>query len=351
MGEVRRLMETEAGYDPGVWKQLGAELGLTAVAIPEAYGGQGYTFEELCIALQEAGRALLCAPYFATAALAATAILAAASESQKREWLPGIASGDTIATLALGEAGASWDASGVSLIARPVDGGFELEGTKTYVIDGHTADRIVVVARSAGSCGDAGITLFAVTGDAPGLSRRALSTVDTTRKQAELRFDGVRAEPLGEPGAGAAALARTLDRAAIALANESVGAAQRVLEMSVDYAKTRVQFGQPIGAFQAIKHKCADMLLDVELAKSSASYAAAAVVADDPEVPVLASMTKGLTSDAFRRAAADCIQIHGGIGFTWEHDAHLYFKRAKGSEVLLGDPTYHREILAQRLAV
>ncbi len=351
MTEVRRLMETHEGCDPGVWKQLSGELGLTAVHIPEEYGGQGYTFEELCIALQETGRSLLCAPYFASIALGASAILNAATDAQKKELLPAIASGESIATLALGEVGRSWDASGVSVIASPVDGGFEINGTKTYVLDGHTADLIVVVARAAGTSGEEGISLFTARCDAPGLERRKLSTMDETRKQAELTFRGVRAKRLGEPGTGASALARTLDLAAIALANEMIGGAQRVLEMSVDYAKTRVQFGRPIGSFQAIKHKCADMLLDVELAKSAASYAAAAASEDDEELPILAPMAKALASDAYRRAAADCIQIHGGIGFTWEHDAHLYFKRAKSSEVLLGDPTYHRELLAQRMKI
>jgi len=349
--EVRRLMETADGFDPAVWKQLCGELGLTGVHIPEEFGGQGYSFEELCIALQEMGRSLLCAPYFSSIALASNAILHAATDTQKRELLPAIASGESIATLALGETGASWDASGVEVTATPADGGFELDGVKTYVLDGCIADLFVVVARTPETRGEIGIGLFVVRSDAGGLTRRLLATVDQTRKQAELTFGGVRAERLGEPGTGASALARTLDLAAIALANEMVGGAQRVLEMSVDYAKTRVQFGRPIGSFQAIKHKCADMLLDVELAKSAAAYSAAAASEDDEELPTLAPMAKALASDAYRRAAADCIQIHGGIGFTWEHDAHLYFKRAKGSEVLLGDPTYHREVLAQRMKI
>jgi len=349
--EVRRLMDTDQGRDPVVWKQLSAELGLTAVHIPEAFGGQGYSFEELCIALQETGRALLCAPYFSSIALAASAIMNAATELQKKELLPAIASGESIATLALGEANGHWDASGVSVIARPVDAGFTLDGTAKYVLDGHTADLIVVVARSEGSSGEAGISLFTTRGDAPGLERKKLSTLDETRKQAELVFSAVPAQRLGEANTGASALAHTLDLAAIALANEMVGGAQKALEMSVDYAKTRVQFGRPIGSFQAIKHECADVLLDVELAKSAASYAAAAASDGDEELPTLAPLAKALASDAFRRAAAECIQIHGGIGFTWEHDAHLYFKRAKGSEVLLGDPTYHRELLAKRMKI
>jgi alkylation response protein AidB-like acyl-CoA dehydrogenase len=349
--EVRRLMETPEGCDPAVWRQLSEELGLPAVHIPEEYGGQGFSFVELGIALEETGRALLCAPYFASTALAANAILCAATETRKKELLPGLASGETIATLAVNEPAGRWDAASISTTARPENGGFALDGVKTYVLDGCTADLIVVVARSPGSQDEDGLSFFTVPGDASGLERRALRTLDTTRKQAELRFSGVRAELLGELDAGAPALTRTLDLAAIALANEMVGGAQRVLEMSVDYAKTRVQFGRPIGSFQAIKHKCADMLLDVELAKSAAYYAAAAAAEDDDELPVLAALAQSLAADAYRRVAAENIQIHGGIGFTWEHDAHLYFKRAKSSEVFLGDPAHHRELLAQRLGV
>ena len=350
-GEVRRLMETPEGFDRDVWAQLSSELGLPGVQVPEEYGGQGFGFAELGIALEEMGRALLCAPYLGSVALAANAILNAATETRKKELLPGIASGEVIATLALSEPEGRWHAAGISLAATRADGGFHLDGVKSYVLDGHTADLVVVVARTPGSSGEQGITFFTVPGDAPGLERRLLSTLDSTRKQARLEFSGVRAEPLGELDAGGPALARTLDLAAIALANEMVGGAQKVLEMAVDYAKKRVQFGRPIGSFQAIKHKCADMLLEVELAKSAAYYAAAAADEDDAELPALAALAKSLASDAFRQAAAENIQIHGGVGFTWEYDAQLYFKRAKGSEVFLGDPAHHREVLAQRLGV
>jgi alkylation response protein AidB-like acyl-CoA dehydrogenase len=350
-GEVRRLMETPEGCDRDVWRQLCGELGLAAVHIPEEYGGQGFSFAELGIVLEEAGRALLCAPYFASIALAANSILNAATETRKKELLPSLASGETIATLALAEPDGRWDAAGVALTAAPADGAFRLDGTKSFVLDGHTADLIVVAARQPGSSGEDGLSFFTVPGDAGGLERRLLSTVDATRKQARLEFRGVRAEPLGELGAGAPALARTLDQAAIALANEMVGGAQKVLEATVDYAKVRVQFGRPIGSFQAIKHRCADLLLDVELAKSAAYYAAAAAAEGDEELPALASLAKSFCSDAYLKAAAENIQLHGGVGFTWEDDAHLYFKRAKSSEVFLGDPTYHRELLAQRLGV
>jgi alkylation response protein AidB-like acyl-CoA dehydrogenase len=350
--EVRRLMETENGYDDAVWKQMGQELGLQGLAIPEAYGGQGFTFIELGIVLEEMGRVLLCAPYFSSAVLAANAILNAGTEDEKQALLPGIASGDTIATLAFTEPSGKWDAAGITMeAAENVGGEFTLTGEKMFVIDGFTADLIVVVARLAGTTGTDGITFFTVRGDADGLTRTALSTMDMTRKQAKLEFNNVVATPLGSTADGFAAFSKTLDQAAVALANEMMGGAQKVLEQSVEYAKVRVQFGRPIGSFQAIKHKCADMLLEVESGKSAAYYASWAAAEDNEELPVVAALSKAYCSEAYFHATAENIQIHGGIGFTWEHPAHLYFKRAKSSEIYLGDPTYHRELLAQRIGI
>jgi alkylation response protein AidB-like acyl-CoA dehydrogenase len=349
--EVRRLMETTEGYDPAVWSQMANELGLQSIHIPEEYGGQGFTFVELAIVLEEMGRVLLCAPYFSTVVLAADAIMNAATDAQKSELLPGIASGDTIATLAFTEPSGKWDASGIEMVASGSGDSATLTGTKMFVIDGHTANLIIVAARREGTSGEDGISFFAVDGDASGLTRTPLATMDQTRKQARLDFENVPARPLGEPGSGWPALSKTLDQAAVGLANEMVGGAQKVLEMSVEYAKVRVQFGRPIGSFQAIKHKCADMLLEVESAKSAAYYAAWAAAEDNEELPVAASLAKAYCSDAYFHAAAENIQIHGGIGFTWEHDAHLYFKRAKSSEILLGGATYHRELLAQRIGI
>ena len=349
--EVRRLMETTEGYDEAVWTQMAQELGLQSIHIPEAYGGQGFTFVELAIVLEEMGRVLLCAPYLSTVVLAGNAILNAGTEEQKTELLGGIASGETKAALAFTEPNGKWDAAGITLEAKPDGDGFVLDGTKHFVIDGHVADLVVVVARTPGSSGEEGIGFFTVAGDADGLTRTPLATMDQTRKQAKLEFAGVTVTPLGEPGAGWSAFSKTLDQASVALANEMVGGGQLVLEMSVQYAKDRVQFGRPIGSFQAIKHKCADMLLEVESAKSAAYYAAWAAAEDDDELPVVASLAKAYCSDAYFHATAENIQIHGGIGFTWEHDAHLYFKRAKSSEILLGDATYHRELLAQRIGI
>ena len=349
--EVRRLMETTEGFDPAVWRQLSDELGLPAVHIPEAYGGQGFGFVELGIVLEEMGRALLCAPYFSGTVLAANAILNAGTEEQKSMLLPPIASGECIATLAITEPNGRWDASGIELTATPANGAFELQGSKSFVLDGHIADLIVIAARAPGTRGEEGVSLFTLPGDAPGLERRLLDTVDATRKQARLEFNGVRAELLGEQDHAWAALTKTLDQASVALANEIVGGAQQMLDTAVAYAQMRMQFGRQIGSFQAIKHKCADMLLEVELAKSAAYYAADAAAEDDPELPALASLAKSLASETYMRAAAECIQIHGGIGFTWDNDTQLWFKRAKSSEVFLGDPSYHRELLMQRWEV
>jgi alkylation response protein AidB-like acyl-CoA dehydrogenase len=349
--EVRRLMETDDGYDPAVWSQMANELGLQSLHLPEEHGGQGFTFVELGIVLEEMGRVLLCAPYFSTVVLAADAIVNAGSPEEQGALLPGIASGESIATLAFTEPNGKWDAAGIEMVAKPSGDGYTLDGTKMFVLDGHVADLIVVAARLEGTSGDEGISLFTVDGDASGLTRTPLPTMDQTRKQAKLEFAGVAAKPLGEPGTGWAALSKTLDQAAAMSANEMIGGAQMVLDMSVEYAKVRVQFGRPIGSFQAIKHKCADMLLEVESGKSAAYYAAWAAAEDEGELPVAASLAKAYCSDAYFHAAAENIQIHGGIGFTWEHDAHLYFKRAKSSELLLGDATYHRELLAQRIGI
>jgi len=346
VSEVRRLMETTEGFDPAVWDQMANQLGLQALAIPEEYGGAGFGYVELTVVFEEMGGALLCSPYFATVALAANALLSSGDESAKKDLLPGIASGETVATLALTEDTGRWDADGVTMAATASGGEWTLDGHKMFVIDGHNANLVVVAARTA-----KGVSLFAVEGGASGMTATPLATMDQTRKQARIEFSSTPARLLGEDGGAAGVLARTLDLAAVALAAEQVGGAQRCLDMAVEYAKTRIQFGRPIGSFQAIKHKCADMLLEVESAKSAAYYAGWAAAEDSEELPVVASLAKSYCSEAYFHAAAENIQIHGGIGFTWEHDAHLYFKRAKSSELMLGDPSYHRELLAQRIGI
>ncbi len=343
---VREQMDTEKGYDDAVWKQMAEQMGLQSLIIPEEYGGSGYSYVELTVVLEEMGRALLCAPYFSTVVLAANTILQSGDDAAKKALLPGIASGETVATLALTEANGRWDEEGVEATATKSGDGWTISGEKMFVLDGHTADLIVVAART-----DAGVSLFHLDSGASGLTRTPLSTMDQTRKQAKLTFENTPATLIGTDGAGWDVISTVLDLTAVALAAEQVGGAQFVLEMAVQYAKDRVQFGRPIGSFQAIKHKCADMLLEVESAKSAAYYAAWCAAEMNDELPSVASLAKAYCSEAYFHAAAENIQIHGGIGFTWEHPAHLYFKRAKSSELLFGDPTYHRELLAQRIGI
>lgn len=345
--EVRRVMETEAGYDPGLWRRLCESVGLHAIHIPEEYGGQGFGAVELCIAMEETGRGLVCSPLFGSSVLAGTAILEAGLPEDRERWLPPLTAGNARYALAVDEGGGCWDAESVATQYTQVDGEYSLSGKKTFVVDGCSADRIITAARAPRTTGAEGIALFVVEADAPGLSRRLLNTIDQTRKLGELEFDGVSAEPLGVPGEGGAALERTMDLCRVCLANEMVGGAQRLLDSAVEYAGTRVQFGRTIGSFQAIKHKCADLLLHVELARSAAYYAAEAVAAEDPESSALAALSKALAADTFVMAATQTIQIHGGIGFTWENDTHLYFKRAKSSESLFGQPFWHRERMLQ----
>jgi alkylation response protein AidB-like acyl-CoA dehydrogenase len=343
---VRKQMETEHGFDPAVWSAMAAQLGLQGLIVPEEFGGQGFGSVELSVALEEMGRSLLCAPYFSTAVLAVETLLQAGDEEARRAVLPGIAAGQTIATLAFAEPNGRWDPSGIEATARNDGAAWRIEGTKTYVLDGHTADVVLVAARTG-----AGVSLFSVSGSAPGLTRTPLATLDPTRKQARLDFAGVEAVLVGADGAGWGVLSAVLDRAAVALAAEQVGGAQKCLDMAVAYARERVQFGRPIGSFQAIKHKCADVLLEVESARSAAYYAAWCGAERSDELPAVASLARACCSDAYLRAASENIQIHGGIGFTWEHPAHLYFRRAKSSDLLLGDACHHRELLARRIGI
>jgi len=352
--QIRAAMETPLGYDAKVWKQIATELGWPCVHIPEEYGGLGLGYVDLVVILEAAGEAILCAPFFSTVALAANTLLEVASEPQKAAHLPAIAEGTATATLAFAEASGRWDADGVQATATPDGDGFVLEGTKCWVIDGHSADLILVAARAPGTSGEEGLSVFLIDGNQPGVSRRALPTMDQTRRQAEIQLSAVRVGPeacLGEPGAAWPGLRRALDLAAIALAAEQVGGAQRCLDMSVEYAKEREQFGRPIGSFQAIKHKCADMMVAVESARSALYYAAC--IADDgsDDLSSNASLAKAWCSESYFQCASENIQIHGGVGFTWEYDPHLHFKRARASESCLGDPAYHRERIAVHLGL
>ncbi len=349
--EVRRLMESDSGFDTGVWDQMGKELGLQSLHIPEAYGGMGFTVVELGLVLEEMGRALLCVPFLSSVVLAANAILVAGDEEQRQTLLPGIAAGEVRGALAFAEGTDTWAPEAVATEAVADGDRYRLSGAKTMVVDGHTAHTLVASARVPGSAGREGISLFIVDcEDAPGMTRAVMPTLDQTRKLATVTFDETPARLLGGEGAGGPALERTLQLAAVALASEQVGGAARCLDMSVEYAKVRQQFGRPIGSFQAVKHRCADMLLGVESARS-ASYYAMSAAADDIELPLASALARAHCSEVFSRAASDCIQIHGGIGFTWEHDAHLYLKRARGSEALLGGIGHHQDLVASGIGL
>ena len=346
---VRKLMESSDTFDEGLWQKV-AGLGWTALGIPEEYGGVG-TFLDLVVVLEEAGRALMPGPFFATMGLAVPAIIEAGTEAQKKEALGAIAQGSARATLAFTEPSGRWDAGSVTLTAKPSGGGWQLDGVKQFVPDAEAADYMVVAARTRGE-GEDGVSLFLVKGRPKGMTVAPLKTLDQTRRWSEVRFDGVKLDTGSLMGAADKAwpqLKRALEWATAALCAEMVGGTQKVLETSTEYAKTRHQFGKAIGIYQAVSHKLADMLVLSESGRSATYYAAWAVDADAPDRSLAASMAKAYVSDAYRKIAGDGIQVHGGIGFTWEHDMHLYFKRAKSSEVTLGDATYHRELVAQSL--
>jgi alkylation response protein AidB-like acyl-CoA dehydrogenase len=351
---VRAAMETEQGYDSATWEQLSEELAWTALTIPEEYGGLGMSYLDLHPLMEEMGRALLCSPFFSTICLGANALLLGGTDAQKEIHLPGIAAGEARATLAYAEKNGRMNAAGVEATYSRNGAGYVLRGAKSYVLDGHTADLLIVVARDENSKGAEGVSLFLVPGDAEGVRRAWLPTMDQTRRLASVELGDVVVAPdalLGEEGRGWELCERTLDLARIALAAEQVGAAEMCLDLSVEYAKVRKQFGRPIGSFQAIKHKCADMLMMIESARSAAFYASALAGQGDTDLQEAASSAKAFCSDTFFHCAAESIQIHGGIGFTWEHAAHMYFKRAKSTETLFGDPPFHRERVAKRMGL
>ena len=346
---VRTLMETPEGMTPALWSKL-VEQGWLGLIYPEAYDGMGLGLVDLVVLMEEMGRAVVPGPYFSTVMLGSLAILEAGNETQKKEWLPKIATGEKRVSLAWMEPSATLGPDGVTLPAAQKNGTYTLSGTKLFVPDAHTADAIVVAARTGMGKSEDGVALFLVPKGAPGVDVKLLPTMDQTRKLCEITLKDVRLGSdalLGAAGAGWKPLARVLDRATVALCAEMCGGAQKVLEMTVEYAKIRQAFGRPIGSYQGVKHKAADMLVDVENSKSITYYAAWALDEGVTEGPLATSMAKAYVSDAYRRVSAAGIQLHGGIGFTWEHDLHLYFKRAKGSEFTFGDATYHRERVAQ----
>jgi alkylation response protein AidB-like acyl-CoA dehydrogenase len=347
---VRQRMEEAEGTTPEFWSKL-AEQGWLGLVYPEEYGGTGLGFVDLTVLLEEMGRVVMPGPYFSSVLLGGLTILEAGSAGQKKEWLTRISSGEAKATLALTEPSGRWDAAGITVTARQGTDGWLLNGTKLFVPDAHVADVIVIAARTTdGQRPEDGVSLFLVPRGLAGLDVKLLPTMDQTRKLCEVLLADVRvpaAALLGGQDNGWPALTRVLERATVALCAEMCGGAQKVLDMTTEYAKIRVAFGRPIGSYQGVKHKAADMLVDVENAKSLTYYAAWAVDESVPEAALAASMAKAYTSDAYRKVAGAGIQLHGGIGFTWEHDLHLYFKRAKSSEFTFGDAIHHRERVAQ----
>ena len=350
---VRRRMAEPGAITDEFWGKLAAQ-GWLGVVYPEVEGGSGLGLVDLVVLMEEMGRAVMPGPFLSTVLLGGAAIGEAGTAEQRREWLPRIAAGGAKAALAWTEPNLRWDAAGITLRAREAGGGFTLSGTKLFVGDAHLADVLVVAARTLdGSTLEDGVSLFLVPKDTPGLTVTVLPTIDETRKLCEVRLDNVilpAAALLGERHHGWAPLSRVIARATVAVAAEMCGGAQQVLDMTVAYAKIRVTFGKPIGSYQGVKHQAADMLVALENAKSLTYYAAWALDQGLDEAPLAVSMAKAAASDMARKVAGTGIQLHGGIGMTWEHDLQLYFKRAKASEVAFGDATWHRERVAQLMS-
>ncbi|MDB6002927.1 MAG: putative acyl-CoA dehydrogenase [Rhizobacter sp.] len=341
---LRRAMETERGWDAATWQRLAGDMELAGLAVPERFGGAGYGLIELGVVLREAGRNLLTAPLLSTS-LAIRAVLASGDETAAATHLPGLATGRSTGTLAWLGPDADRDSRPTVHATRAGDG-WTLTGPRDWVLDGHTADLLVVPATT-----DAGISLFLVERTAPGVHAEPVETVDPTRKTAHVELHGASATLLGEDGGGTAALQRALDEAAALLAAEQVGLAERCLEMATEYAKQRKQFGKPIGSFQAIKHKLATVLLELEAATSAMMYALFVADRSPAELADVACIAGMTCSEAALLAAAENIQVHGGIGATWEHPAHLYLKRATVDRQLLGAPQRYLDRLSDRIGL
>jgi alkylation response protein AidB-like acyl-CoA dehydrogenase len=347
---VRKMMADDTAHSTELWKKI-AQLGWLGIMVPEDFGGAGGSFLDLVVILEETGKSLLPGPFFATALLGTTAILAGGSDAQKSALLPKIAEGTHVVTLALAEKSGRYDAAGVTLAATAKGSDFTLSGEKMFVPDAHVADQIIVAARTSGS-GEEGITLFLVDAKAPGVTTTQLKTVDMTRRQCHIAFQDVavaRAQVLGAVGNGWSVLRRVLDQAMAGLSAEMVGTGQKALDMAVSYAKERVQFGKPIGSFQAVKHKCVDMMVQVENARSLTYYAAWTVDENTEEARQAVPMAKAYCSDMCKTVSSEAIQVHGGIGFTWEHDMHLFYRRGLASEAAFGSAPTHREVVARTL--
>ena len=348
---VRDMEEDERGYTDALWQGM-AQQGWQGLMIPEEHGGNGMDFLDLCVLLEEFGRALVPGPFISTVVLGALPVQLAGSDAQKQEILPKVASGELVMTLAFTEPSARFDAEGVELSAEAKGDGYVLNGTKLFIPDAHVADKMVVIARTGGS-GEDGITLFLVDGKAAGVTSTVLKTI-ASDKQCEVKFENVEVGAdavIGEAGGGWATMRQLQRRATVAYCAYLVGLSQRDFEISVDYAKERIQFGRPIGSFQAIQHKAADMVTDVDGSRFIMYRAAWAVKEDENDQDLQVSMAKAWCSDASRRVVAHGQQIHGGIGFTKEYIIQLYFRRQKMAELMWGDGEYHREKVADLLEI
>ncbi|GAC1570924.1 MAG: acyl-CoA dehydrogenase family protein [Candidatus Dormibacteria bacterium] len=342
--EVRRVMATPDGHDPAAWERLLA-LGLLGIVVPEELGGGGASLVDQGVVLEEMGRSAMCGPYVSTAVLAVQALLHLDRDAAVEDLLRRASTG-TVMTLALGDAAHDWTDATVGVRAEQTADGWRLDGSVTHVPDGTAAEVILVLAGSARA-----LRLFAVDAAAPGLERTPLPTMDQTRKQARLDLTRTPAQPLGGTADVWPALLTALQVCAVALAVEQVGGAQFVLERVVAYASTRHQFGRPVGSFQAVQHRCASMLVEIEAARSAAYYGLRVAAERSAELPAVASLARSFCSTAYRHATDDAIQLFGGVGITWDHPIHIYFKRARSSELALGTPAQHREILARQLAL
>jgi alkylation response protein AidB-like acyl-CoA dehydrogenase len=345
---VRKMMAHETAHDKDFWKKL-VELGWPGLLIPEQYGGQGGSFLDMTVIAEEAGKALVPGPFFTAALLGAPLAIEGGTEEQKKDILPRMAKGEFIGTLALAESSGRFDAEGVQLKATKSGNDYVINGEKFFVPDAHVANAMAVAVRTGGS-GEKGITLVIVPTNTAGVTITQLKTVDLTRRLCHVKFDNVKTSTLlGKEGEAWPILRRVLDVATAALSAEMVGTAQKALDMSVDYAKTRVQFGKPIGSFQAVKHKCVDMMVAVENARSLTYYACWTVDEKTPEAATAVPMAKAYASDMAKNVTSEAIQVHGGIGFTWEHDMHLFHRRALAGEANLGNAPVHRESVAKAL--
>ncbi len=349
---VRKMMEDDSAHATELWKKA-AELGWMGILIPEGHGGIGGSFLDLVVVMEEMGRSLMPGPFLATVLLGSAAVLVGGSDEQKDAILPKVAAGEWVMTLAQAEKSGRYDAGGIGMPATARGSDFVLSGEKLFVPDAHVADQMVVAARTGSHAApEDGITLFLVDAKSPGVEITQLKTVDMTRRQCHVAFQDVAvagSQVLGEVGQGWPTLKRVLDQAIAGLCTEMVGTGQQALDMAVEYAKERVQFGKPIGSFQAVKHKCVDMMVQVENARSLTYYAAWTVDENVDEASQAVPMAKAYCSDMCKTVTSEAIQVHGGIGFTWEHDMHLFYRRGLASEAAFGSAPTHREVVAQTL--